>query len=81
LSVLADLKVWVPPSWANELRHDPAIEAVVRDVANNIANKAGDGYEVEAGSSKSRVKYTVKAATPKAYRDNLKNNTLLKAMG
>lgn len=75
-----NFKLWIPPAWANELRHDPAIEAVVRDVANGIADRAGSGFEVEAGQNRSRVKYAVKAATPQAYRSNLKNNTLLKAM-
>lgn len=78
---MGNLKVWVPPAWANELRHDPIIEAAVKEVADGIAAKAGDGFEVVRGSNASRVNYKVTAATSEAYYRNLKENTLLKAMG
>ena len=49
--------------------------------ASRIAAAAGDGYEVERRNYPERGGAAVYPSTPKAYFDNLKNNTLLKAMG
>lgn len=50
-------------------------------LANEIAARAGDGYEVTTFTGKNRANASVHAATEKALKDNLKNNTLLKAVG
>lgn len=78
---MSKLKVWVPPSWANELRKSPEVKAICRKEAEGIAERAGDGFEVEEKANPTRAKFVVKAATPEAYYKNLKENTLLKAMG
>lgn len=49
--------------------------------AQSVASRAGDGFEVEARNYPERTGYAVKAATYEAKRKNLKENTLLKAMG
>lgn len=64
-----------------ELLKSAEIMAVCRGHADRIAGRAGDGYEVTTYTGKTRVNASVHAATDKAYRDNLKNNTLLKAVG
>lgn len=48
--------------------------------ASSIANAAGDGYKAEARKYPERTGAAVYPETPKAIRDNLKNNTLLRAM-
>lgn len=53
---------------------------VCATVANTVAQKAGAGYEVNTHVGKNRVNAEVKAETFAARRDNLKNNTLLKAL-
>ncbi len=54
---------------------------VVAEYANGIQQRAGDGYEVSVyPSGKTRVNASVRAVTDKAIKDNLENNTLLKAV-
>lgn len=64
-----------------ELLKSPEITAICKAHADQIAGRAGAGYEVTTYSGKTRVNASVHAATDEAYRDNLKNNTLLKAVG
>lgn len=48
--------------------------------AESVRTKAGEGYEVSTYVGKSRANASVKVADSRSYRDNLKNNTLLKAL-
>ena len=52
-----------------------------RKYAGDIAGRAGAGYAVETRMYPERAGAVVKCATGAAIRDNLKNNTLLKAVG
>lgn len=63
-----------------ELLKSSEFEKICEDMAHDIADRAGDGYEVSTYQGKNRVNASVKAETPRAYYDNLKNNTLLKAL-
>ena len=64
-------------NWAgwNEVRKSSACQAALMEKANQIASNAGAGYK--AVQFPSRV--IVVPETKEAERDNLKNNTLLKA--
>lgn len=53
---------------------------VCRGYANEIQGRCGEGYEVTTFTGKTRVNASVHAATPEARRENLENNTLLKAV-
>lgn len=46
-----------------------------------VQSRAGEGYVGEPKVYKYRAAYNVKAETVRAKRDNLKHNTLLKALG
>lgn len=61
------------------LRSNEMMQACVEQ-ANMVKQRAGDGYEVNTHVGKNRVNAEVKAETFAARRDNLKNNTLLKAL-
>lgn len=63
-----------------ELLKSPEMAAVCRQHADQIAARAGEGYEVTTYTGKNRVNASVHVATKEAYRDNLKNNTLIKAV-
>ena len=55
--------------------------AICRSHAQAIANRAGGtGYMVTTYTGRTRVNASVITATAEAARDNLKNNTLLKAV-
>lgn len=64
-----------------ELLKSPEIAAACKEQAEAVASRAGDGYEVEERSYAERTGYVVSAETDEARRDNMKNNTLLKALG
>ena len=62
------------------LRSQEAME-VCKTYANAIQSRAGNGYEVDTYAGRNRVNASVYAATYEARRDNMENNTLLKARG
>jgi 23S rRNA A2030 N6-methylase RlmJ len=64
-----------------ELMQSADAMGVVREYADQIRNRAGDGYEVSEYVGKTRVNASVYAATEEARKDNLENNTLLRAVG
>ena len=54
----------------------------LRELANQVQQKCGDGYEIqEHPTGRTRASVTVYASTQKARRDNLNNNTLLRSIG
>ena len=56
------------------------MEAICKQQAQEIKNRVGDGYLVTTYTGRNRVNASVYAVTDQAKRDNLKNNTLLKAV-
>ena len=78
---MANVKVELISSGIRELLQSSEMEAECRRLAEGVANRAGDGYEVDTHVGRTRVNAMVSAGTRKAYYDNLKNNTLLKALG
>lgn len=62
------------------LLKSPEMQGILTAKATAIRKRCGDGYEQDIYVGKSRANASVRAATIKARRDNLKNNTLLKAM-
>lgn len=50
------------------------------DIAQNIAEKAGEGYESDIKYMRTRVIASAYTATEDAMKDNDKNNTLRKAV-
>lgn len=57
-----------------------AMQTVLNKHASNIKNRCGDGYEQDVYVGRNRANAMVSAKTTKAKKDNLKNNTLLKAV-
>lgn len=63
-----------------QLLKSAEMQNVLSEHATAIRNRCGDGYEQEHFVAGSRAVATVKATSFKAKRDNMKNNTLLKAV-
>lgn len=61
------------------LKSEP-VKNMISERANEIASRAGAGYEADTQIGQKRATGRVKAATAKAKKDNKKNNTLLKAV-
>lgn len=64
-----------------ELLNSQDMERVLESYAKGITARAGEGYRSGAYQGSDRVKVNVWPDTPDARRDNIENNTLLKAVG
>lgn len=75
------VKIWI---FKDEVRaqvlKSPEMQAILREKAEEIAQRAGDGYEVKEKSGKNRNIAKIYTATFRAKADNAKNNTLLRAL-
>ena len=77
---MSSIKFVLNRSGVREVLQSPEIAAVVKDYTNQVAGRAGTGYEASF-MTKNRAVGRVTAETRKAKKDNSKNNTLLKALG
>lgn len=62
------------------LLRSPEIASACQAQANAIAGRAGGGYSVSVYTGANRANASVITETSEAIRDNMKNNTLLKAV-
>lgn len=62
------------------LLKSPEMEAMLGERAAQISDGCGDGYAHDTYQAPGRVIASVYTETPDAMRDNLRNNTILKAM-
>ncbi|MBE6164459.1 MAG: hypothetical protein E7156_03975 [Streptococcus gallolyticus] len=63
-----------------ELMKSSAMQEILNEKASAIRSRCGDGYEQDSYVGQNRANAMVTASSFKAKRDNLKNNTLLKAV-
>ena len=75
---MSKLRVELNSAGVRELLRSPELRALVEKHARAARQRAGDGYEVY--TVQTRVVALVGTATGAAEADNLKNNTLLKAL-
>lgn len=64
-----------------ELLRSKGMEDMVKEKADTIQQKAGEGYASDTYVGRNRVNASVWPETIHAKNSNLKHNTLLKAMG
>ncbi len=62
------------------IRRAPGVQAVVDAEAEAIATACGRGYITSSVQGKTRYRTIVFPESYKAYRDNQKNNTLVKVL-
>lgn len=74
------IRVELNSEGVRELLRSAEMEAICKQQAQEIKNRVGDGYLVTTYTGRNRVNASVYAVTDQAKRDNLKNNTLLKAV-
>lgn len=75
------MKIELNSAGVRELLRSPELESGLRDLAADIAARAGDGYEADTRQMGTRVIASAATATQDAMKDNLANNTLLRALG
>lgn len=80
---MSKVKVELNSSGMIRLFKDANIQAVCRNVAESVARNTGmeDGYNVSTWVGPFRAGATVWCDSPEATKDNLENNTMLKALG
>lgn len=77
---MSNFKLKLNSKGVREMLRSAEMQAMLRERAEAIKGRAGDGYEVSTMAGKTRANASVKATTVKAIKDNKKNNTLLKAV-
>lgn len=78
---MSKVKFVLNPKGVSELLKSEEMMNLCKSVAEQIAQRAGDGYEVSTYTGKTRVNASVRAVTREAMQDNYENNTLLKLTG
>ncbi|MBE5852272.1 MAG: hypothetical protein E7299_04870 [Lachnospiraceae bacterium] len=78
---MANVKVEINYKGLLELFKNEQIKEKCISVANNVAQIAGEGYNVSNWTGPHRAGATVWCDSYDAIRDNMKNNTMLKALG
>lgn len=63
-----------------QLMKSEEMKAVLDEMAHHIAESAEGDYKVDSVTGRTRANAEVSCASAKTYYDNLRNNTLLKAM-
>lgn len=78
---MADIKIELNRSGVAELMKSQEMLGLCESLAQKAAGSLGDGYEVTTYVGRTRANASIHAVTDKARKDNLKNNSLLKAIG
>lgn len=77
---MAKVKIVLNRSGVRDLLRSDEATAVCQEIAQRAVNKLDEGYEVSTYKGVNRVNASVKAVSYKAKKENLENNTILKAV-
>lgn len=76
------MEIKLNPDGFKQVLKSPEVAAELERLAQTIAGRAGEGYEVVAGTrGTSRSRVFVRPATKQAVKDNAENDTLIRALG
>ncbi|MGF2169130.1 hypothetical protein ACQUEQ_12010 [Enterococcus casseliflavus] len=77
---MANMKFNLNRSGVASLMKSAEMQGVLEEKATAVRNRAGEGYKQDTFVGKTRANAMVYADTYQAKKDNMKNNTLLKAV-
>ena len=77
---MANTRIVLNSAGVRSLLKSSEMQGVLKDHADAIKNRCGDGYETDLFVGKKRANAMVSATTYQAKADNLRNNTILKAV-
>ncbi|MFY1069187.1 hypothetical protein [Enterococcus sp. AD013-P3] len=77
---MGKMKFKLNQSGVAALMRGSEMQKVLTDHASAIRGRCGDGYEQDIYVGKNRANAMVSAGSFEARRDNMKNNTILKAV-
>lgn len=75
---MSKVKIDLNSPGVRALLRSPEMQAVLKDRADTVKDRCGDGYEAYVAPT--RAVAVVETVSKKAYDDNSANNTLLKAV-
>ncbi len=78
---MSKVKIVLNRDGVRSLLRSAEMQAICEQHASNARSKLGDGYEVSTFVGKNRCNASVKAVSKKARKENMKDNTILKAIG
>ena len=76
---MSKIRIELNSSGIRALLRSPEMQAVLKDRADTVKDRCGDGYESYVAPTRA-VAVVEETASRKAYDDNSANNTLLKAV-
>lgn len=79
-SAMSNVKVVLNSAGVREMLQSKEMLAICEEHAQRAVSRLGPGYEVTSMVGRTRVNAEVRAVWPQAQADNLKNNTILKAL-
>ena len=78
---MAKTKIVLNREGVRRLLQSSEMMAICEEHANKALNSLGSGYTVTTMTGKNRVNASIYAESHEAKRDNMENNTILKALG
>lgn len=77
---MADFKFELNTAGVKDLLRSPEMMEICKGYADAALLRLGDGYEVTTMTGKNRAIASVAAVSKDAYRENLEDNSILKAV-
>lgn len=77
---MANFKFELNSEGVRDLMRSAEMMSICKEYANNALGRLGGGYEVTTHVGQNRCNAQVSAETFKAKRENLKNNSIIKAV-
>ena len=77
---MSNIRIELNSAGIREMLKSSEMEALLGEIAGEVAGRAGTGYEHDTHMMPGRVVASAYASTSEAYRDNLNNNTLLRSL-
>lgn len=77
---MSNVKITLNREGVRQLLQSAEMMKICQDHASSAASMLGAGYEVTSRTGKNRVNAEVAAVSAAAKRENMKNNTILKAV-
>lgn len=77
---MANVRIELNSGGIRELLRSKEMLSICEEHANKALNKLGNGYEVTTHTGKNRVNVSIGTESYEAMRENMENNTILKAL-
>ena len=77
---MSKVKIELNSAGVRDMLRSPEMQALLEERAQNALNSLGAGYDKSLMVGKNRANVSIMVTTYDAYRDNLSNNTILKAL-